>query len=228
MIDNIENFSVLRSGCNIVNGNCLEVMKSMKSDSVDIVFTSPPYNRKRNDKYLFYSDDKSEYFEFICNSIDEFMRVCRGNVFINIQKNFYNKQDVFKVIGKYSDKICEIFVWEKSNPMPASGVNVTNAYEFIIVFGNTIKSNNTYTKNHITTSVAKMPKTHKAVMHKNVSDFFIKNFTKENDIVLDPFMGVGTTGLSCLEMNRKFVGIEISEEYYNDSLNNLKNFLTIQ
>lgn len=198
-------------------GDCLDVMKNMPSKSIDVVFTSPPYNRKRNDKYANYDDAKDDYFGFLCESIDEMIRVCKGNVFLNIQKNYYNKEDVFRIIGKYANDICEIFIWEKSNPMPASGFNITNAYEFIIVFGKNIKSNKTYTKNHLTTSVAKMLKSHKAMMHPNVSDFFITNFTQVGDTVLDPFMGTGTTAVSCLTSYRGFVGIEIDEEYFNIS-----------
>ena len=50
-------------------------------------------------------------------------------------------------------------------------------------------------------------------MHKGVCDFFIKNFTHKDDIVLDPFMGCGTTGLCCYQQERNYIGFEISEEY---------------
>jgi len=197
----------------IYNENCLNTMSKMKDNFVDIVFTSPPYNRKRNDKYDFYNDTKTNYFDFLVNVIDESIRVSSGNVYINIMKNYYNKSDVFKIIGKYYNQICEIFVWEKSNPLPASGFSITNAYEFIIVFGDKINSNKTYTKNHLTTSVAKMYKEHKAVMNDKVAYFFIENFTKKNDIVFDPFMGCGTTAFVCDNLKRNYIGSEIAKEY---------------
>ena len=43
--------------------------------------------------------------------------------------------------------------------------------------------------------------------------FFIKNFTKENDIILDPFMGTGTTAISCKKYNRNYIGFEIEKKY---------------
>ena len=138
----------------LIHGDCLDEMKKMADNSVDFAFTSPPYNRKRNDKYDHYEDVVDDYYGWMCNTIDELIRVTKGNVFFNIQKNFYNKKDVFNIIGKYSDVIQEIIVWEKTNPMPASGGSITNSHEYIIVFGDeALVSNNTYTKNIITTSV---------------------------------------------------------------------------
>lgn len=201
----------------LLNGDCLELMKNIPDNSIDISFTSPPYNRKRNDKYEFYDDRLDDYFGFLCNFTDELLRVTKKHVFVNVQKNYYNKEDVFNYIGKYSKQIKEIVIWEKTNPMPASGKNITNSYEFFIVLGNKpLKGNSTYTKNIIHTSVnSNMPKEHKAVMKQEVSDWFIENFTEENDIVLDCFMGLGTTGKSCLKNNRSFIGIEINENYFN-------------
>ena len=139
-------------------------------------------------------------------------------LFLNIQTNFYNKKDVYRIIGDYCDEIQQIFVWEKSNPMPAQGFNITNAYEFFIVLGDkSLKSNYTYTKNVITTSVnsATTTKIHRAVMKQEVADWFIYNFTIQRDIIFDPFMGLGTTGISCLRYNRDFIGIEKNKEYYD-------------
>lgn len=208
----------------LLQGDCLTEMKKMPNKSVDISFTSPPYNRKRNDKYEFYNDDIQDYFCFLCKFTDELLRVTKKHVFINIQKTYYNKEDVFNFIGKYSKQIKEIIIWEKTNPMPASGRNITNSYEFFIVLGDEpLKSNYTYTKNVISTSVnSNMPKEHKAVMKQEVSDWFINNFTMENDIVLDCFMGLGTTGKSCLKNNRSFIGIEINENYFNIAKNNIE------
>lgn len=212
-------------------GDCLELMKNVPSKSVDTVFTSPPYNRKRNDKYSFYDDTIDNYFDFLCKFTDEALRVAKNHVIINIQKNYYNKVEVFEYIGKYAKNIVEIIVWEKTNPMPANGFNITNAYEFFIILGDkSLKSNNTYTKNVITTSVNvnKDKKIHKAVMKKEVCDWFITNFTKEGDVILDPFAGLGTTAISCIENNRHYICFEISEQYYNvccDRLLKAKNIL---
>jgi DNA modification methylase len=58
-----------------------------------------------------------------------------------------------------------------------------------------------------------MPKNHRAVMHPDVARFFIENFTKENELVFDPFMGIGTTAKICKELNRHIIGCELVKEY---------------
>jgi len=202
----------------LILGDCIEEMKKMDENCVDIVFTSPPYNRKRNDKYVSYNDSIDDYFGFLCESIDQMLRISRGPVFFNIQKNFYNKVDVFRLFGHYAEKIYDVFIWGKKNPIPANGGrSIVNAYEFIICFGEKVRSNRIYTKNHFITGNAKMTKAHRAMMHPDVAELFIKDFTKENDIVIDPFMGLATTGAVCKRMNRQFIGIEISEDYFNQA-----------
>ena len=195
---------------------------------VDFCFTSPPYNRERNDKYNNYSDTKTDYYGFLKDVIDKNLMIGRY-LFLNIQKNYYNKKDIFKIIGDYSDKIIDIICWTKTNPMPASGFNVTNSWEFILVMSDkekSIKAQKTYTKNHIETSVySENPykKIHRAVMKPDVVEWFLERFTEENDIIFDCFMGVGTTGVSCLENNRKFIGAELDNAYFNIAKERLEN-----
>lgn len=214
----------------IYNDDCMNVMDEMinREVKVDFCFTSPPYNRERNDKYNNYSDTKIDYYGFLKDVIDKNLMIGRY-LFLNIQKNYYNKKDIFKIIGDYSDKIIDIICWTKTNPMPASGCNITNSWEFILVMSDkekSIKAQKTYTKNHIETSVySENPykKIHRAVMKPDVVNWFIDRFTEENNVIFDCFMGVGTTGVSCLENNRKFIGVELDNTYFNISKERLEN-----
>ena len=211
----------------LYNDDCNDVIDGfIKEDrKVDTVFTSPPYNRKRNDKYKNYDDTLDDYYGFLINITDKLFNITNKYIIMNLQTNYYNKQDVYRYIGNYYNKIQQIVIWEKSNPLPASGNNITNAYEYFIILGNTsLKSNTTYTKNHITTSVNSetTTKIHKAVMKQEVSDWFIDKFTKDTDVILDPFMGLGTTGISCNKYQRDFIGIEINKEYFDIASNKLK------
>ena len=211
----------------LYNDDCNDVIDRFIKEGrkIDIVFTSPPYNRKRNDKYKNYDDTLDDYYGFLVNITDKLFNITNKYIIMNLQTNYYNKQDVYRYIGNYYNKIQQIVIWEKSNPLPASGNNITNAYEYFIILGNIpLKSNTTYTKNHITTSVNSetTTKIHKAVMKQEVSDWFVDKFTKDTDVILDPFMGLGTTGISCNKYHRDFIGIEINKEYFDIASNKLK------
>ena len=199
----------------LFNGDCLEVMQDMPDNSVDYVLTSPPYNRKRNDKYKLYNDQIADYFTFNQEVINQLLRISKKHIFYNIQTNFYNRDIVYKLIGYFNKDIKEIIIWEKSNPMPAAGNAITNAVEYFIVLGKeSLKSNTTYTKNIITSSVnSKMPKIHKAVMKQEIADYFIETFTKEKDIILDQFLGTGTTMVASHQLKRKCYGMELDPKY---------------
>lgn len=63
---------------------------------------------------------------------------------------------------------------------------------------------------------------HGAVMRMDVAEWFIKNFSRRNDLILDPFMGMGTTAIACINNGRDYIGYEITEKYYRDSLERIK------
>lgn len=150
---------------------------------------------------------------------DEGMRIAKDYVFINLQKNYYNKSDVFDFIGKYSHEIIDIVIWGKDNPMPASGKNITNSYEFVLIMSNkhkAIKANHTYTQNLIMTPVYSSnpyEKIHRAVMSELFCKSIFRDFIHPNQTVLDPFSGMATTGIACLENDDDYTGIELVEKY---------------
>jgi len=65
-------------------------------------------------------------------------------------------------------------------------------------------------------------KKHSAAFPSELPKWFIKLFTKPDDMVLDPFIGSGTTAQICVKLDRKYLGIEINLDYYNECLSNLK------
>lgn len=214
----------------VILGDCVDWFKEQKDKSFDVVFTSPPYNRLRNDTYAKFNDINKKYFEMLCCVTKECLRVTKGNVIINIQSNMYNKADVAKWQGVFADKLKGVVVWAKTNPVPAYNHNdglysVTNAYENFYVFGDEdqrFKANNSIF-NYICTSVnSKHVSGHSAVMKLEVAEWFIENFTREGDLVLDPFFGVGTTGVACAHLGRRFTGVEVIPEYKEESIRRIK------
>ena len=213
----------------LYNMDCFVGLQSMDDNSVNHVITSPPYNQKRSDKYNNYDDKVDDYYQFMKKSIDESLRVAEKYVFFNIQKNYYNKQEVFNLIGEYSSQLIDIIIWNKTNPPPSGGHKITNAHEYILVLSNnetSLKSNTTYTKNTITTNVYSnnpYKKIHRAVMNPDVCYWLIDKFTQENDLILDIFSGMGTTAYCSSERNRRYIGFEIDKEYWEVSKERLAN-----
>ena len=75
----------------IYTGDCLSLIENMPDNYVDVSFTSPPYNRERDDTYKHYSDTLKDYYEMLVNITDQMIRVSKSWVIVNIQCNYYNK-----------------------------------------------------------------------------------------------------------------------------------------
>jgi len=212
--------------------NCLEGLKQMPNDYVDMVITSPPYNVGGNNmtdcKYKEYSDNLSgeDYFKFIDEVINEMIRVTKNYVFFNIQILSANKLAMFEIIGKHKNNLKEILIWNKKMVAPAIEPGVLNSkFEFIFVF----TKNNPHKRkfdycffeqgrlNNViegkNNSSNKWAKQHAAAFPDYFVRFFVKNFSKEKDIILDPFVGTGTVAFVSKMENRQFIGFDINKEY---------------
>jgi len=230
------------SDIKLMQGDCLKKIKGIPDNSVDMVLTSPPYNmnlRIRNGKYCSrqivkeittkyknYDDNlpMEKYFDFNVNVLNECLRVS-DLVFYNVQFLTGNKPALFKLIGKFYDKIKEIIVWDKVNAQPAIGQNVLNSqFEVILVLQNSSPYSRAFNTAQFGRGElsncwkikrdAHKAKDHGAVFPIELANRVVNNFTKENDAILDPFMGTGTTGVSCVKNNRNFIGIEIDPDYF--------------
>lgn len=216
----------------LILGDCLEKMKQMPDNSVDVVFTSPPYNdsgRTERDKELKRhfkyenSEIREDWYEWQCECIDEMLRIAKRQVMYNIQPILSNKADVYRLIGHYADKIDQILIWYKPNSQPQHYPHrIANYYEMVLIlrggyFDKLYINSNGYTNVIIQNinSNHEYSHTHRALMSEPFCDEIIREFTQEGDTVLDPFMGLATTGVSCYKYNRDFVGIEIYKPYYD-------------
>jgi len=207
----------------IILGDCLDYMKGLEGKVFDVAFTSPPYNRIRNDTYEEFTDINPNYFEMLCDVTSNLLRLTKGNVIINVQSNMYNKADIAKWQGVFADKIKGIVIWTKENPCPSwnykkdsKKYSVTNGYEYFFVFGDDSQDFDANSKifNYIHSNVnSEHFEGHGAVMKLEIAEFFIRNFSKKGDYVFDPFMGCGTTGVACVHNGRNWGGVEIIPKY---------------
>lgn len=223
-------------------GDCLEVMKSIPDNSVDLVLTSPPYNmnlRIRNGKYCsrqivkeistkYASFDDNlpmdEYFEFNKNVLSECLRIS-DLVFFNVQILTGNKPALFKLMGEFHDKIKELIVWDKLNAQPAIGKNVMNSqFEILLVLQNSKPESRAFSSAQFDRGTLsnlwgikrgkKVDKNHGAVFPLELAEKVIANFSKPGQVVLDPFLGTGTTGVAAKLLDRSFIGIELDRDYF--------------
>ncbi len=207
----------------VYNADCIKEIVGLPDNCVDVSFTSPPYNRIRNDTYQLYDDTKSdeEYLKFLVEITKQMIRITKRDVIVNLQMNHFNKWSYCKFIGEFADNMRGMIVWEKTNPQPASNPkngtwSITNAYEMFFVLGKDNKEFRAYNKikNHITSAINDDHyNEHGAIMKREIAEWFIENFTKENDVVFDPFMGTGTTAVACYLHDRHWFGFEIVPEY---------------
>lgn len=218
----------------VKQGDCLKLLKEMEDNSVDVCFTSPPYNdtgTKNEDvsvvksgsthkKYL-HVEHRDDWYEWMVEVIDEMRRVAKKYVLFNVQGLKSVREDVYKLIGHYAPHIHDIVIWHKPNGQPTSTPHkLSNKYEFLLIIkcdgvkGVDVQS--VSYNNVIYQAINKNKeycKIHRAVMAKGFCDEVIKEFTSPNDIVLDPFFGLGTTGVSCIEQGRHYIGFEMCETY---------------
>ena len=129
-------------------GDCLELMSELNDNSVDVCFTSPPYNDtgtksdnvavtkwggNTHKKYINV-ERRKDWFEWQCEVINEMLRVSKKYVLYNIQGIKNNRRNVYKLIGKYADRIHDIVIWYKPNGCPTSTPHkISNKYEFLLI-----------------------------------------------------------------------------------------------
>ena len=227
----------------IANQDCIEYLKTLPENSVDLVVTDPPYNvsQKTNIKYgdLNIVKNFGDWdFGFDPEPVlAELKRVLKpnGQIFV-----FCSTEQIpeYMAIFKKSWFFRNIIVWYKTNPAPRlSKTNFVFANEYIIYAINepsTKPGQVTFNwqgqkemHNTIITSALQGKERLKDENHKalhptqkplSILKKLIQIASNEGDVVLDPFMGVGSTAVACKETGRNYVGCEISPDYFKKAI----------
>jgi len=264
-------------------GDCKEVLKQITNNSIDLIFTSPPYADQRKNTYGGIAPD--DYVEWFLPVGSELFRVLKpsGTFILNIKEKVVEGErstyvmELILALRKQGWLWTEEFIWHKKNSYPGKWSNrFRDSWERLLQFNKDKKFNmyqdevkvpigdwakgrlknlsetdkirdnakngsgfgknisnwvgkeTVYPTNVLHFATECQNKNHPAAFPENLPEWFIKLFTKENDTILDPFAGSGTTLTVAQKMKRNSIGIEILPEYHDIMLKEIvtvKNFL---
>ena len=213
--------------------DCLEGLKKIPDKSIDLSVTDPPYEIETTGAGLYKQTDK-QYIKELNSMKDGFSKeildeLCRVLKKINIYL-FCSQKQIIPLLDYFvKGKKCNynIISWHKTNPIPACGNKYLTDTEFILFFRE--RGVKIYGEFHTKFTYYLTPLNqkdkklygHPTVKPLNIVRNFIINSSLPGDIVLDPFMGSGTTAVACLETDRHFIGFETNEDYYNIALSRI-------
>jgi len=206
-------------------GDCLEVMKSIPDSSVDAIITDPPYNIARKNNFATMGRAGIDFGEWDKNAdifsyINECSRVLNKNGSFIVFNDWKNLGDISRYAENQGFETKDMIRLEKSNPMPRNrDRRYITDYECAIWF---VKKNAKWVFNRQDDKYQR-PKfvasiesgLHPTQKNLSLMESLVKIHTNSNDIVLDPFMGSGTTGVACRRLDRNFIGIELDEGYFD-------------
>lgn len=225
--------------CNLILGDCIKHLKTIPDNSIDLIITDPPYRTtprgssgtmggywkepiaKKGNIFNYNSIEFSEY-------IPEFYRVLKESTILYIMCNNSNLQNLLNVGTQSGFNFVKCLIWEKGNKI--CGRYYMGCYEYILLFrkGKDRPINNCSTPDILKVPINKLKDENGKNLHNTekpveLMKILIENSSNVGDIILDPFMGIGATGIAAKELNRKFIGIELDEKYYNIAKNRIYN-----
>lgn len=222
---------------NLMQGDCLERMKEIPDGSVDMILTDPPYNIARKNNFHTMGRTGIDFGEWdkgfdLFSYMREIPRLLTKNGSVIIFNDWKNVGDIARFGESIGLVIKDMIRWEKSNPMPRNkDRRYITDYEVAVWLTMpkakwcfNMQSDTYYRplyKGSLTPQSEKTVHTTQKPLY--LMEQLLKTHSNEGDTILDMFMGSGTTGVACVNLNRSFIGIELDENYFNiasDRINN--------
>lgn len=204
----------------IIEGDCLEVMKTFPDKSFDLVLTDPPYgmayqSSRRTDKHAFIDSDDEGNTEWVVPFLKEAYRVLKDDTHLYVFCNDYLFAEIRKWIEPCGFTLKRTLVWVKNNHTSGDlEGDYANKTEWII-FAHKGRRLLNGSRDTNVLSFARESDTdnHPTPKPPELIEYLISKSTNEGDIVLDPFLGSGTTLIAAQHLKRNAVGIEIDPQY---------------
>lgn len=217
----------------IYNEDCYSGLAKIPDKSVDLVITDPPYLIENTGGGIYKQEDKKYAKEledikhgFTTEILDELCRVMKKiNIYI-----WCSQRQIVELVNYFVSKNCNwnLITWHKTNPIPAHCNKYLTDTEYCLFFREKgvklygdFETKFTYYTTPLNVEDKNMWQ-HPTIKPMNITKNFVINSSKENDIVLDCFMGSGTTAVACKETGRHFIGFEINKQYYDIANDRLK------
>lgn len=221
-------------------GDAYKLIKEIPDKSIDLIVTDPPYDIQSLQGAGIMASRKKDNFsrEIGENGLDKGMDYAILDEFVRVLKkiNVYiwcNKPMILPLLKYFVDeKRCnyEIIVWAKENPIPFCGTHYLVDKEYCLYFweqGATTditfeRARTVYlTKNNIED---KKNFNHPTIKNIEIIENLIANSSQRGGLILDPFLGSGTTALAAKHLERNYIGFEINENYYKIAKDRLQGF----
>lgn len=208
----------------LINGCCLEGMSKLRDGSIDLVLTDPPYKMTKQGKSCrpnyMRSGMGENLFEGKLVNTESWMSLCFNKMATNSHfytfTNINSLPDYLEVAKKCGFKLHNIISMIKDTKMPNRWY--LKYTELVLFFrkGKAFPINDMSSRDYefVTMPTKKNGKLHVSQKPLSFIEKLVRNSTVEGGVVLDPFMGSGTTGVACANLNRDFVGIELDEKYF--------------
>lgn len=224
----------------IHNTDCLVGLKSLPDNSVNTIVTSPPYNKKGlsggrksignqlwkkfNIDYETYDDNMKEqdYQQWQLEVLNECHRVLTpdGSMFYNHKMRRHRNiaYNPYDFVSKSNFNLFQLIIWNRKNTPNVRKDHLLPTTEYIFWLSKTKPK--VFRDNiplEYRSEVWEIPPLrqaeHPAPFHPLIPELCIRLTTEENDVVLDPFMGIGTTATISRNLNRQYIGYEINNNY---------------
>ena len=210
---------------NLIQGDCLELMKTIPDGSVDLCISDIPYkltgggkgdgaNSKRPKGILGENSQLMKVPKFE-DWLPELYRVMKNGTHIYLMCNFKNLNDLMNKSLSAGFKHVNLLVWEKNNCTPSQFYMKNCEYTLLLRKGSSKYINNigeSKTVHKFNNIIGN--KVHPTEKPITLMEFYLTNSSNKGDVVLDMFMGSGSTGVAAKNLNRKFIGIELDEKYF--------------
>ncbi len=218
----------------LIQGDCIEKMKQIEDESIDLIITSPPYEDVMGAGYGAKSKDilfLKLYSEFIDKVFHEYKRILKndGQIFFNIKSKTFKKKLSTPHWLEFTDGFQSLIfksyiIWKYAGSFDSTKSRFHLDYEVIYHLSKTDDIHLNYDCGihdplssiwYVPHNIEKKERVHPTQMPVALTDRILQLSSKEGDTVLDNFMGSGTTGVSCKKTGLDFIGIELNKNNFD-------------